>query len=97
MIRRAVDKLLDALMRYAENCSCLSHGHIRSEERGCDPAAGERGFSASDAFDHVSIVEEVLHTLKIRRKVDQNVDIDIGRVGFKKVDDQAPSNILNFG
>ena len=32
-----------------------------------------------------------------RRKVDQNVDAEIGRVNFKKVNDQAPSNILDFG
>ena len=32
-----------------------------------------------------------------RRKVDQNVDADIGRVNFEKVNDQAPSNILDFG
>lgn len=97
MVRRAVDKLLDALMRHTENCSCLPHGHICSEERGCDTAAGERCFSSSYAFYHVSIVEEFLHPLQVGRKVDQNVDADIGRVNFKKVNDQAPSNILDFG
>ena len=97
MIRRAVDKLLDTLMRHTENCSCLPHGHIRSEERGCDTAAGERRFGSSDAFDHVSIVEEFLHTLEVWRKIDHNVYVDIGCVGFEKVNDQAPSNILDFG
>ena len=97
MIRCAVDKLFDALMRHTENYSCLSHGHVGSEQRRRDPAAGECSFNASDVFDHVSVVEEFLHTLQIGWEVDKYVYVDVGCIDFKKVNDQATSDILDFG
>ena len=95
--RRAVDELLDALMRHTENYSCLSHGHVGREKRRRDTAAGECCFRASDAFDHVSVVEEFLHTLQVGWEVYEYVYVDVVHVDFKKVNYQATSDILDLG